>query len=117
MRNFGEKCYDAFVALTWPTGGHHPAVICFFVLSGFCIHYPFAWRSAQPGAAPRSTGADYFSPALLAHHAGSYWAACLLGLLGFVACLNYPGNPGASPCSRCTPRRRSSEIIVRFCRP
>ena len=45
MRSCGDKCYAAFVTLTWPTGGHHPAVICFFVLSGFCIHYPYAWRS------------------------------------------------------------------------
>lgn len=51
LRYFGENAYDAFIVLIWPTGGHHPAVICFFVLSGFCIHYPFAVR-ARAGAAP-----------------------------------------------------------------
>ena len=36
--------YDAFIALTWPTGGQHPALICFFVLSGFCVHGGFERR-------------------------------------------------------------------------
>src|SRR3954469_22250305 len=38
------NAYRAFVALTWPTGGQHPALVGFFVLSGFCIHYPFEAR-------------------------------------------------------------------------
>jgi peptidoglycan/LPS O-acetylase OafA/YrhL len=38
-----------FTAVAWPTGGNHPAVICFFVLSGFCIHYPFARATREQG--------------------------------------------------------------------
>jgi peptidoglycan/LPS O-acetylase OafA/YrhL len=38
-------CYDLFMALFWPTGGNHPAVLCFMVLSGFCIHRSFVGRS------------------------------------------------------------------------
>lgn len=82
MRAFGENCYDAFVTLTWPTGGHHPAVICFFVLSGFCIHYPFAQRAhASQPIAPWS---DYFRRRFR-RIMPAYWAACFLGLI-FVGC-------------------------------
>jgi peptidoglycan/LPS O-acetylase OafA/YrhL len=42
-----EGLYHAFIQLTWPTGGQHPAVICFFVLSGFCVHGPFERRIGQ----------------------------------------------------------------------
>jgi peptidoglycan/LPS O-acetylase OafA/YrhL len=74
----GEACYEAFVTLTWPTGGHHPAVICFFVLSGFCIHYPFAQRAASGAPAPGGW-ADYFRRRFW-RILPAYWAACLLGL-------------------------------------
>lgn len=80
VRAFGDNCYTVFVALTWPTGGHHPAVICFFVLSGFCIHYPFAWR-AQAGQT-RTDWPDYFRRRFW-RIMPAYWTACLLGL-GFV---------------------------------
>src|SRR5512135_3200517 len=39
---------DTFAWLFWPKGGNHAAVICFFVLSGFCIHIAYA-RDAQSG--------------------------------------------------------------------
>src|SRR3954453_520876 len=41
IRTVSEKVHEAVTLFTWPTGGHHPAVLGFFVLSGFCIHYPF----------------------------------------------------------------------------
>lgn len=82
VRAFGENCYSAFVTLTWPTGGHHPAVICFFVLSGFCIHYPFAKR-AHDGI-PLAGWPDYFRRRFL-RIMPAYWAACGLGLIFVVA--------------------------------
>jgi peptidoglycan/LPS O-acetylase OafA/YrhL len=42
-----QKGYEVFNLLVAPTGGHHPAVICFFVLSGFCVHRPAECRLAQ----------------------------------------------------------------------
>ncbi len=69
--------HDGFGLLAWPTGGNHPAVICFFVLSGFCIHYPFE-RRARNSAAPLDWRDHYrrrfwrIMPV--------YWAAALLGL-------------------------------------
>jgi peptidoglycan/LPS O-acetylase OafA/YrhL len=108
VRDFGGKCYDAFVALTWPTGGHHPAVICFFVLSGFCIHYPFAWR-AQAGQ-PRTNWPDYFRRRFW-RIMPVYWAACLLGLV-FV--LVETRHPGGSPLLTLHATAPVEEIIVRF---
>ena len=46
--------YQAFTVLTWPTGGQHPAVICFFVLSGYCVHGIFEHRSGPLGVMPDS---------------------------------------------------------------
>ncbi len=78
IREFGERLHDAVALLTWPTGGHHPAVIGFFVLSGFCIHYPFE-RRALAGEPPPGW-ADYFRRRFL-RIMPVYWAACALGLL------------------------------------
>src|SRR3954469_23098619 len=81
IRRLGELTHETVSALTWPTGGHHPAVIGFFVLSGFCIHYPFERRAQAGGAAP--SWRDYFHRRFL-RIMPVYWMACLLGL-GFVA--------------------------------
>ena len=43
--------YDLFCRLTWNSGGQHPAVLGFFVLSGFCIH---ASRARRPAPAINS---------------------------------------------------------------
>jgi len=72
------KAYDAFIFLTWPTGGHHPAVICFFVLSGFCIHYPFAQRAHAHRPLPGWR--DYLSRRFR-RIMPVFWTACLLGLV------------------------------------
>lgn len=74
--------YEAFTALAWPTGGQHPAVIAFFVLSGFCIHGPFEQRFGQPG----STVAwrDYFVRRTL-RIMPVYWTGALLGLVVMAA--------------------------------
>ncbi len=76
VRYFGDNLYEAFSVLTWPTGGHHPAVICFFVLSGFCIHYPFAVRVRQ-GVQP--AWRDYYRRRFKRIFP-VYWIAALLGL-------------------------------------
>lgn len=73
--------YELFVMATWPLGGHHPAVLGFFVLSGFCIHFPFEWRLRHGGAAPR--WGDYFRRRFL-RIMPVYWTGCVLGL-AFVA--------------------------------
>ncbi len=73
--------HETVSLLTWPTGGHHPAVLGFFVLSGFCIHYPFA-RRALAGEPP-PVWRDYFRRRCL-RILPVYWAACALGL-AFVA--------------------------------
>ncbi|MDB6169518.1 MAG: Acyltransferase family protein [Verrucomicrobia bacterium] len=78
VRGFLENGYSAFVNLTWPTGGHHPAVICFFVLSGFCIHYPAALRTLD--GQPHPAWSVYFRRRFR-RIMPAFWAACLLGLI------------------------------------
>jgi peptidoglycan/LPS O-acetylase OafA/YrhL len=73
--NFIHHTVDA---VTWPTGGHHPAVIAFFVLSGFCVHYPFERRMLAGEAAPRWR--DYFFRRFR-RIVPVYWTACVLGLI------------------------------------
>jgi peptidoglycan/LPS O-acetylase OafA/YrhL len=108
VRTFGDNCYTVFVSLTWPTGGHHPAVICFFVLSGFCIHYPFAWR-AQAGR-PHSDWPDYFRRRFR-RIIPVYWAACLLGLV-FV--LVQTARPASSALLGLHASGSVTEMAVRF---
>jgi peptidoglycan/LPS O-acetylase OafA/YrhL len=73
--------YEIFIALTWPTGGQHPAVICFFVLSGYCVHGLFEQRSGRLDAAP--CWREYFSRRTR-RIMPVYWIAAMLGL-GVVA--------------------------------
>lgn len=108
VRALGDNCYDAFLTLTWRTGGHHPAVICFFVLSGFCIHYPYAWR-AQAGTPPAGWP-DYFRRRFW-RIMPAYWAACLLGL-AFV--LVQTRHPAASTLLDLHASGPVGEIFVRF---
>ena len=70
--------YDAFTALAWPTGGQHPAVIGFFVLSGFCIHGPFERRLRQ--SRPVAAWREYFVRRTL-RIMPVYWTGAALGLL------------------------------------
>jgi peptidoglycan/LPS O-acetylase OafA/YrhL len=81
VRRAFDGVYEAFVIGTWPLGGHHPAVLGFFVLSGFCIHFPFEWRLRHGGGAP--SWREYFRRRFL-RIMPVYWGACLLGL-AFVA--------------------------------
>ncbi|HNC24502.1 MAG TPA: acyltransferase [Opitutaceae bacterium] len=108
VRELGENCYTAFVTLTWPTGGHHPAVICFFVLSGFCIHYPFAKR-AHDGQA-LAGWRDYFRRRFL-RIMPAYWAACALGL-AFVAAETL--HPSGSPLLALHALSPLEEVAVRL---
>jgi peptidoglycan/LPS O-acetylase OafA/YrhL len=108
VRAFGENCYAAFVTYTWPTGGHHPAVICFFVLSGFCIHYPFAWR-AQAGR-PNAGWKDYFRRRFW-RIMPVYWAACLLGLAFVIVETRHPVGSLLLELHASAP---IGEILVRF---
>ncbi len=82
VRRLGEFVHDGVSILTWPTGGHHPAVLGFFVLSGFCIHYPFERRALAGGESPNWP--DYFRRRFL-RIVPVYWAACLLGLVFVIA--------------------------------
>jgi peptidoglycan/LPS O-acetylase OafA/YrhL len=89
-RNFLEKGFHLAAAsvhetvslLTWPTGGHHPAVLGFFVLSGFCIHYPFARRFLAGESPP--DWRNYLRRRFL-RIMPVYWAACALGLIFVIA--------------------------------
>lgn len=77
VRAFLDNCYATVVFATWPTGAHHPAVLGFFVLSGFCIHYPYEWRRTR-GDLALPVGQYYrrrFRRIMPA-----YWVASLLGL-------------------------------------
>ncbi|MBL9187606.1 MAG: acyltransferase [Opitutaceae bacterium] len=78
IRGIGQNLYDFVTLMTWPTGGQHPAVIGFFVLSGFCIHYPFE-RRALTGGKNRSWR-DYFWQRFR-RIAPVYWTASALGLV------------------------------------
>ena len=89
VRSFGHACHEAFSVLAWPTGGHHPAVIGFFVLSGFCIHYPFARRALAGGAPP--DWPQYFGRRFW-RIMPVYWAACALGLVFCLAQNLYPSD-------------------------
>ena len=72
------RAYEAFTALTWPTGGQHPAVVCFFVLSGFCVHGMLERRIGRPG--PAVDWKEYYLRRTR-RIMPVYWAACLLGLV------------------------------------
>lgn len=73
--------YQVFIKLTWPTGGQHPALICFFVLSGFCVHLPFEWKIAT--RTRTIDWKDYFARRFR-RIMPVYWVGVLLGLI-FVA--------------------------------
>jgi len=85
-RNLGAAIYAAGHVLTWPTGGHHPAVICFFVLSGFCIHFPFEYR-AKTSFIPNWE--NYFRRRFW-RIMPVYWTASLIGLAFVAAEKLYP---------------------------
>jgi peptidoglycan/LPS O-acetylase OafA/YrhL len=78
VKGFFVPLYEAFIALAWPTGGHHPAVICFFVLSGYCVHGLFERRIGTPAAPPR--WGEYLARRTR-RIMPVYWAGVLLGLI------------------------------------
>lgn len=86
-----EQVYFVFMHLALPTGGLHPAVICFFVLSGFLVHAPFERRSGQPGA---TLGWRKYLVRRSRRILPVYWTGALLGLLAVAACQWRPvGDP------------------------
>lgn len=91
LHEFLSNAFDLFVALSWNTGGHHPAVIGFFVLSGFCIHAAHC-RDTDAPPATVDWGRYYLSRARRIFPV--YWCAGLLGL-GFVALQTW--RPAANP--------------------
>lgn len=108
LRTFGEVCHDTLSLLTWPTGGHHPAVLGFFVLSGFCIHYPFERRAMNGGFAP--AWGDY-AGRRFRRIMPVYWAACVLGL-AFVAAQTL--RPTDSPLLILHATASWQDVAVRF---
>ncbi|MEO7414813.1 MAG: acyltransferase [Opitutaceae bacterium] len=77
VRRGGDLLYALLHEVSWPPGGHHPAVICFFVLSGFCIHYPYENRARAAFAG--FDWPDYFRRRFW-RIMPVYWTASLLGL-------------------------------------
>lgn len=67
--------YTLFNQLTWDSGGQHPAVLGFFVLSGYCIH-----RSSARESDTRRKWTDYFRRRSL-RILPVYWWSTLLGLV------------------------------------
>ncbi len=91
VQAFLQNCHETLIFTTWPTGGHHPAVLAFFILSGFCIHYPAEWRRMH-GNRTLPAG-DYYRRRFL-RIMPVYWVASLLGLLLVGLELGWPsGNP------------------------
>lgn len=108
VRRVGEILHDSLSVLTWPTGGHHPAVLAFFVLSGFCIHYPFERRALETAPVPGWSG--YFSRRAL-RIMPVYWAACTLGLVLIAA---EAFRPSGSPLLALHANFSAGDIAVRF---
>jgi peptidoglycan/LPS O-acetylase OafA/YrhL len=107
LRRAGDVVHDTLSLLTWPTGGHHPAVLGFFVLSGFCIHYPFERRALEGGTAP--DWPDYFRRRFR-RIMPVYWAACALGL-GFVIAETL--RPSGSPLLTLHAMSSAGDAIIR----
>jgi len=83
--------YELFVAIAWPTGAQHPTVVCFFMLSGYCIHVAFE-RQIGP-ATPAIAWGAYFARRAW-RILPVYWGASLLGLLFVAAEVWHPtGDP------------------------
>jgi len=108
VRRAFDGIYEVFVIGTWPLGGHHPAVLGFFVLSGFCIHFPFEWRLRQGGGAP--SWREYFRRRFL-RIMPVYWGACLLGF-AFVA-LEW-ARPGGLPLLTLHAAAPAAHVAVRL---
>ena len=68
--------YEFFIAALWPTGAQHPGVACFFVLSGFCVH----WQFARLPRGERPAWGAYFARRFR-RIMPVYWAAAALGAL------------------------------------
>jgi peptidoglycan/LPS O-acetylase OafA/YrhL len=91
VQRCAEFIHSWVTTLTWPTGGHHPAVLAFFVLSGFCIHYPFEHRAGTEGHQVdwRAYYLRRFQRIIPV-----YWAACVLGAVFVVVETAWPsGSP------------------------
>jgi peptidoglycan/LPS O-acetylase OafA/YrhL len=108
VHSAGTWLHDALTILTWPTGGHHPAVIAFFVLSGFCIHYPFE-RRALAGR-PQERWRTYFLRRFQ-RIMPVYWAACVLGFVFVIIETRYPS---ASPLLNLHAVSSLEDIVVRL---
>ena len=75
-----KTAYGLFCQLTWNSGGQHPAVLGFFVLSGFCIHASRARRGVS-AAVPHEWRRYFLSRSR--RILPVYWWGALLGM-GFV---------------------------------
>lgn len=104
-----EVIYQSISGITWPTGGHHPAVLGFFVLSGFCIHFPFEWKLRRTSEAP-PIWRSYFRGRFW-RIMPVYWAACVLGLIYVAAQHSWPAD---DPMLQLHSRATVAHVLVRF---
>ena len=74
---FAGTVYEGISSVAWPRGGQHPAVVCFFVLSGFCVHGGFEKCRLGGGTVDWS---DYFKRRFM-RIMPVYWVGALLGLI------------------------------------
>lgn len=103
-----RQAYEIFTLLFWPTGGQHPAVIGFFVLSGFCIHGPFERRLARSG--PAVGWGDYFVRRTR-RIMPVYWTGALLGMV-VVAAMHW--RPAADPLLVLHTAAKPAQVAARF---
>ncbi len=78
--------YERLINLFQQPGEGHPGVICFIVLSGFCIHIPYA--SKQITALNIKNEVRYFYTRRFFRIFPLYWISILLGILVFYISLN-----------------------------
>lgn len=69
--------FEAVSSITWPQGGQHPAVVCFFVLSGFCVHGGYERRRLAGGTVDWSQ----YAKRRFARIMPVYWVGASLGLI------------------------------------
>jgi peptidoglycan/LPS O-acetylase OafA/YrhL len=72
-----QTAYRVFDLLLWSSNGQHPAVLAFFVLSGFCIHASRARHAGTAGGTP--DWGRYFS-SRARRILPVYWWGTLLGV-------------------------------------
>lgn len=107
-----KRTLDVFLSgisfACWPKGANHPAVICFFVLSGFCIHHGYVGGHARAAGGVRWR--DFFRRRFL-RMMPVYWTAALLG---FVLVAAEAARPTGDPLLILHSTASLWDLVIRF---